>query len=157
MTPRYMDVLYCDDIRREEGQKLSLMGVYGSELIAPSFPLKLPKFCLVIRLVLPPGEDVEDLRIVIHKGDEEIASMHPDPELMAKVDDVANSGQGRKSAPIPADEAPVRMTTIQVHAVFSPFLVEEETTIRVRAYGCGEVVRGQRLDVVAATGGEASS
>lgn len=156
MTLRYMDVLYCDDIRREEGQKLSLMGVYGSELIAPSFPLELPKFCLAIRLVLPPGEVVEELRIVIYKGSEEIASLHPDPQLMAKADDLTNDGPGWGSASAAPDEAPVRVKTIQVHAVFSPFLVEEETTIRVHAHGCGDVVRGQGLRVVMAPDGESA-
>lgn len=156
MTTRFMDVLYCDDIRREEGQKLSLMGVYGSELIAPSFPLRLPKFCLAIRLVLPSDEDVDDLRILLYKGDEEIASLRPDPELLAKADDAANNGPRRDSSSSVREEAPVPMKTIQVHAVLSPFLIEDETTIRVRAYGCGEIVRGQSLDVVLAADDESS-
>lgn len=44
---------FCDDIRQEVGNKLSYMGVYGPDLIVPSFPATLPKLCCVFNLRIP--------------------------------------------------------------------------------------------------------
>lgn len=43
-------VIVCDDIRNENGNKFSLMGVYTKSIILSSFPTILPKFCLCIML-----------------------------------------------------------------------------------------------------------
>lgn len=36
--PRYIDTFVCDDVRRELGNKLSIMGLYGLSIGVPSFP-----------------------------------------------------------------------------------------------------------------------
>jgi hypothetical protein len=56
---RHLTATFCDDIRREEGNKLSYMGVYGGNLLVPSFPQVLPKLCIAIRMTTspsPPGQ-----------------------------------------------------------------------------------------------------
>lgn len=46
----------CDDVRREVGGKMSLMGVYGNDIIIAETPFVLPSFHFVIML--------EDIQIV---------------------------------------------------------------------------------------------
>ena len=52
---RFMYSIMCDDVRREEGNKLSFMGIYGASLVVPAFPIALPKLCFVMS-VLSPGD-----------------------------------------------------------------------------------------------------
>jgi hypothetical protein len=40
----------CDDIRKETGNKVSLMGVYSKDIILPAVPAILPKLCLFVML-----------------------------------------------------------------------------------------------------------
>ena len=39
----------CDDIRTEEGHKISLMGIYDKGLLLPQIPARLAKLCLYQR------------------------------------------------------------------------------------------------------------
>lgn len=49
----FMHALLCDDVRREEGGKLSIMGIYNRDLLLLAFPATLPKLCLVMSVFLP--------------------------------------------------------------------------------------------------------
>lgn len=40
----------CDDIREEIGNKVSLMGIYGDNIVFPVLPAAMPKLCLYIVL-----------------------------------------------------------------------------------------------------------
>ena len=42
--------ILCDDIRSETGNKFSLMGIYGSNIVIKKFPAVLPKLCLGIMI-----------------------------------------------------------------------------------------------------------
>lgn len=55
--PRVANCLFCDDIRVEVGNKFSLMGVYGGEmLIAATFPVQIAKLGIMVWLI----SDVDD-------------------------------------------------------------------------------------------------
>ncbi|MEJ1963700.1 MAG: hypothetical protein WDO56_19930 [Gammaproteobacteria bacterium] len=49
----FMSTVVCDDVRKEEGNKLSYMGVYGNSILLPSFPFTLAKLCFVMTLMGP--------------------------------------------------------------------------------------------------------
>jgi hypothetical protein len=54
----YGDVIFCDDIRMEVGNKLTFVGSYlGDMLVTQSFPVIIPKLCLAARIVLEPFQD----------------------------------------------------------------------------------------------------
>jgi hypothetical protein len=56
-APQFSHCLFCDDIRFEIGNKLSLMGVYNADLIIPDkFPALLPKLGIVVYLM----SDIDD-------------------------------------------------------------------------------------------------
>ncbi|MGD9878556.1 MAG: hypothetical protein AB7U95_00320 [Reyranella sp.] len=52
---RFMTAILCDDVRREEGNKLSYMGIYSSNLLVPAFPAPLAKLCFVLSVVCQGG------------------------------------------------------------------------------------------------------
>ena len=59
-------VVFCDDIRQEVGNKLSLMGVYFGDLYFPTpFPNSLPKLCASISYMERPGESTEPVKIIL--------------------------------------------------------------------------------------------
>lgn len=45
-----INILLCDDIRQEQGNKLSFMGVYGCKIILDHIPAIFPKLCICVML-----------------------------------------------------------------------------------------------------------
>lgn len=45
------NMVLCDDIREEKGNKFSLIGVYGSSIVVDRTPAILPKLCLFVMLI----------------------------------------------------------------------------------------------------------
>jgi hypothetical protein len=55
--PRVAHCVFCDDVRQELGNKLSLMGIYVGELIIAAVPpVVMPKFVIVVWVI----SDVDD-------------------------------------------------------------------------------------------------
>ncbi len=66
---RHLEVIYCDDVRQEVGNKQSLIGVYPGDLYLEALPAVLPKLCMVATLVIPAAECYESLRIKAMQGE----------------------------------------------------------------------------------------
>lgn len=88
-SERFVFTQYCDDVRQEVGDKVSLMGCYGGDLIVsqPSGVVVLPKLCAQVRVVSPIERP---FRFVIFRAmlnDEVLAELRapesPDQELPA--------------------------------------------------------------------------
>lgn len=45
--------IFCDDVRREVGNKSSYMGVYQTQLKIPESPWFIPKLCCVVNVRMP--------------------------------------------------------------------------------------------------------
>jgi len=81
---RYLTSIFCDDIRREEGNKLSYMGVYAGSLFVPNFPAVLPKLCIAVQMRTspsPPGE----LLFRLLKDDEVIAEREMPSDMLRSI------------------------------------------------------------------------
>ena len=133
--PRYLEVMYCDDIREEAGNKFSYMGVYAGELTVPSAPVWLPKLCIAVKAITDIGDPFETLevRIVKVKGDDET-------ELLST-----------GSVPLPAklpglDNDSIRLVA-QVTIMLAPFQIDKETMLRVKATTEREELRGMALRI----------
>ncbi len=66
-------VLFCDDIRQEQGGKVTLVGMYGPNMLfdAP-FPITVPKLGIVVKYFERPAESTDPLQLVIFMpGDED--------------------------------------------------------------------------------------
>ena len=54
--PKHEFTLIADDIRFEKGNKISLMGIYGEEIVVESLPAILLKLCFFTRISGGDGE-----------------------------------------------------------------------------------------------------
>ena len=131
---RHLEVIYCDDIRQEIGNKLSFMGVYSGELNIPTAPLVLPRLCIAIKAVTEIQDPFEvlEIRVLRVKGTEEteLLSTGPVPAPTEK----------------PSNESGIRQVA---HVVFvlAPFPIDEEFLIRIRAKTEREELRGPGLRI----------
>jgi hypothetical protein len=56
--PTYIDTIVCEDIRPELGNKVTLAGVFGEEMLLPMIPMALPSLAIMQRWQLS-NEEVE--------------------------------------------------------------------------------------------------
>jgi hypothetical protein len=81
---RYLTSIFCDDIRREEGNKFSYMGIYGGNLLVVGFPQVLPRLCFSLSmrtLGTPPSQ----LALKLLKDDEVVAHFEVPTEALKAV------------------------------------------------------------------------
>ena len=146
MTQKSLTAIYCDDIRNEVAGKFSLMGVYGHELIFPSFPAVLNKLHVHTVLSFPYGEQPKtSIKVIVLNRDETLTEFGLDGEALKSIE------VPEPDAEIPVDE---RRLLFTVGFILSPFLAAEPTTIKIRAYIDGEEIKGNGLRVRLATAAE---
>lgn len=61
--------LFCDDIRQEISNKVSLIGIYGSHMLVSEMPAKLPKLCVHFQIELEPKEVPQKIQIFVKCDD----------------------------------------------------------------------------------------
>lgn len=132
---RHLEVIYCDDIRAEEGGKRSFMGVYTNKLYTTDFPLTLPKFSIHITAVTPIENPFQKLTLHILKDEEVLATLEVPDEIIKEL-------LKKKS-----DDDDARVSFIQVGVNFAPLNLEEPCKLRVRADTESEELKGLGLHV----------
>jgi hypothetical protein len=138
----YGHTVFCDDIRREEGGKVTFVGAYATHLyVHVPFPLVMPKFGVWIqynqrreKLIKPivfhiflPGQEDDDQPSIIMEAPEE------------GTDEAVNKSGYLKDALDLDDEISPTYVGIATGTVFSPFVIPQAGLIKVRA------VRGNKL------------
>lgn len=95
----YGYTIFCDDIRTELGNKLSLMGCYSRDLFVPFFPCILPKFSFLISYFEDPkdfGRFPLEVRIFLPENDDDNPFFRVQiplpPNQALKADDLEQSG-----------------------------------------------------------------
>ena len=145
---RYLEVIYCDDVRQEVGNKQSLMGVYPGDLYLEALPAVLPKLCIVATLVIPAAECFESLRIKAMQGEHCLFASGdippPDDEVSPGALS-ADDGLDKDAMDNREDEDP--MLRLSLVLVLSPFQVDEETLLRVVAELDGVPVSSRGLRI----------
>jgi hypothetical protein len=114
MTRPQLEVIFCDDVRQEIGNKQSFIGVYSGDLLVERLPVVLPRLCVVASLTLPQGDECDSVHFQIMQGEQCLLKTHDFPG---------------SSEAIFADQD----TRIAVIAVMSPFQIDEETSLYVVA------------------------
>ncbi len=119
---RYLDVIYCDDIRNEVGNKFSFMGIYTRELTIPN-PTLLPKLCIAVKVVTDIDDPLESItvRVVKINNGKEVELLSTDSLPLPSLTDT------------PARDCDTTCMLLQMQFVLSPFQIEEDATIRVKA------------------------
>jgi hypothetical protein len=119
--------LFADDLRREEAGKITLVGLYGTEMIVfRSLPATLPKLALSVTYIERPDESDEPLELVVYfPGDSDDAPSHR-THLTAET-----LNEFRKKHTLEPEADDPRMI-LRLDAVFSPLQLKQEGYIRVR-------------------------
>jgi hypothetical protein len=106
--PKLEYSIICDDIRQEVGNKLSFMGIYGSDINIPMVPFTFPQLCAAISY-----KDVK-------KGDSfEIKLKDPTGKLV---------GQPIKGSIPPEAKGNIKF---MIFAKFAPLKVEKEGSLKI--------------------------
>lgn len=77
--PARTTIIFCDDVRREEGNKTSLMGLYGG-VMGISVPAQpLAKLVVAFIFDLPPSAMGAALKLSVHNGTERLVELTASP------------------------------------------------------------------------------
>lgn|SRR6185437_178597 len=126
--------IFCDDVRREEGNKLSYMGVYTGVLGVSGFPAVIPRLCFALTARIPADAIPSELRFRLIKDEEVIAENVVPPEALSAAR-VANVTDDR---------------WVQFGTIFQIFPVplEGPCFLRARAIYDGVELKGGSLAIV---------
>ncbi|MEY3881516.1 MAG: hypothetical protein RIQ94_2312 [Pseudomonadota bacterium] len=69
MTNRLINALWCDDIRQEIDNKLSLMGIYTNGITIPSLPIVLPRLAVYVKITTAIDNPFKKLILKIIRDD----------------------------------------------------------------------------------------
>jgi len=128
---RFMTTVMCDDVRREEGNKVSHMGIYGPTLLVPQFPIALAKLCFVMSVNCPASEPPpKSLAFRLLQNDEVLGEIVIPEEALA-------------AAPrqVTADSDSKRLVFGAVLQIF-PLQLEGPCKLHARAMCDGEELKG---------------
>jgi Family of unknown function (DUF6941) len=136
LPDRFGHSVFCDDIRFEEGGKISLLGVYqGAMYIHGDFPATLPKFGILLRYHERIGIDASKLIFKVF--------MPGDPDEAPSVAGEVPIEELRKQVASTSDqegEEP-RFHIVQANFVLSPLLIKQPGVIKVRATADSQIIR----------------
>jgi len=130
VRPRLVELIVCDDVRREVDNKSSWIGVYpGRVIIVDKFPATFPKLCFVYllaegygtfavrhRLLGPEGEEV----FISEEGELRIPSEQLSVSLSITCAPVRFESQGTYLAQLVMDDAPDSALEIGIYVVQQP-------------------------------------
>jgi hypothetical protein len=124
---------FCDDVRQEVGNKLSYIGVYGPELIVPSFPATLPKLCCVFNLRISPECMPRKLAFRLYR----------DEEIIFEAEQPPASEEALKELALRIDDS--QWIWIALVAQLAPFQIPRAAVLRARAMVDDQEVKGGAL------------
>ena len=134
-TRRILLAQFCDDVRQELGNKYSLMGCYGDEIIIDKLPAALPKLCAQLRAVTPLDKPFKRLAFRAFLNDELIAEIElPQDQL----DQAAKAVCTREDS--------IRLSVMAIMA-FSPLMIAEPSRLRVEAETEDGVLNGGSINL----------
>src|SRR2546423_1236463 len=99
-------VLFCDDVRREIGNKRTFVGVYGSTLFVPAFPRLIPKFYAFTTVLCHPRQYPTELKICLMFRDEEVGRAELASDELAKRAIAAEDSMAKREKEFPGDDPP---------------------------------------------------
>ena len=129
-------VQFCDDIRQELGNKYSLMGCYGHELIISKIPAALPKLCAQVS-ILTPFESPFVKLILRAFLDDELLSEIPIPE-----EELARGQAQMKKDPFN------HRILLLLNMTFSPLFVEHPSRIRIEAETESGILKCGNINII---------
>ncbi len=122
---RSAHAVFCDDIRHEVSGKYTLSGVYGETLLASSFPLVLPKLCLMLYTLTPMPWPLQRLQFQVFLGDKALAKAEVSASKLAEI--------AQSAARVEADmNSPTPLQRIATPLSFNSLTVPAPCLLRIR-------------------------
>lgn len=132
---RTLQTIWCDDVRMEVGNKMSLMGIYSAELLVPTFPFVLQKLCLSCKISADIKKPFKQLKIVVSKNDEVIAEVDLTESVLQQS---VESNQIKDNA---------KFIAVQSFFAFGQMTIDKPVTFRAEAISDTGVIKGHGLRV----------
>lgn len=126
---------FCDDIRREVGNKYSLMGCYGDEMVIDKLPVVLPKLCVQVQVLTSVDQPFTKLLIRAVLNGEHVAEIevHPQGIPQSYLDRAAISD--------------ARRLGVVAMIVISPLPISEPCQLKIEAETEDGMLRGSALSI----------
>ena len=115
--------LFCDDIRYEIGNKYSLIGCYGDEIVVDKLPAVLPRLCVQLRAITPLDNLFRKLVFRAHLNNFLLAELEVSQDQLDKM----------MTAAKPYEDEAVRRVSFMAMMAFSPLVIQETSCLRVEA------------------------
>lgn len=126
-----LEVVFCDDIRTEMGNKTSLMGVYPVEMMVERLPVTLPKFCVWVNLVVPVEDAPEQISV----------------RLMQEERIILDTGKLGMSEAMQEVRPVSGVFAASFSFALSPFQIDGPTWLQVVAECNGETLTSRKLSI----------
>lgn len=131
--------IFCEDIRHEVSGQVTYVGVYTGAVTVPQFPFTLPKLAMAVHYRQPLDAPRENVRVFVYFGEDET---EPVVEAFLNI----SEAPPLPAAPPLGDAKLIAATNV----VFSPFVVEQMTVLKVRAMVGSHRVKLGTVMVIAA-------
>jgi hypothetical protein len=120
---RYAYCHFCDDIRFEVGNKNSIIGIYGGDLIVEKLPTTILKLCIAGFFVTPASEPVKSISARVLLKDQILTEQAiPNEHLVAM-----------QSALFKTDtlDEPLEKVSIGLNLTITPLIIEFQSIIKL--------------------------
>lgn len=134
---RSLSVIFADDLRQEIGGKISIVGMYGPQMIVPAFPITLPKLAVLITAITPSDQPFGKVSLQVLQDDQVLLSFDVD---------MSEQKPPEQEVTIPDLE----IMEFQVAHVLSPLQIDGPCTLKARLTTESEIIGGRPL-VIRAT------
>jgi len=123
---RFAYSIFCDDIRQEMQGKLSLIGVYDTQVLVPEFPANIMRMCVLITAMTPISKPFSEICFIGKFGDRELFQLNIDKDQLREADEAS-----------PKDPDAI-FQKIQTVAFVNPLFLEQPGDIVIEVVADGE-------------------
>lgn len=114
--------LFCDDIRYELGNKVTLVGLYNADLLASDLPLFLPRLGVVLHFRHPIAFKLSSLAFKVTSNGDLVFQSEMPSNVLAE--------QGDLPRQRPDGQEPSSHRTLTTHVIVPPMTVTSTCTLR---------------------------
>ncbi len=136
--------LFCDDIRFEQGNKMTLVGCYGPEMIISGpIPAIIPKLGILVQVRLPAGSSAASKILVYFP-----TSKDDEPAIVVDIGAPNEATISASQNNLGSDLVPLLSTNVPL--LLGPMLITQGGLIKVRVECGADVIKAGTLRVTMA-------
>jgi hypothetical protein len=136
--------LFCDDIRFEQGNKMTLVGCYGPDMIINGpIPTVIPKLGILVQLRLPAGSSAAS-KILVYFPESKEGEPAVVMDIGAPNEETISASQNN----LGSDLVPLLSTNVPL--LLSPLLIRQAGLIKVRVECGANLIKAGTLRIISA-------